>query len=212
MVKHGNALEDVACKPNAKFWLRSNGARGMEHGTWSTPSIHIAWTRTMHVICSNATDRSCMRPALCLGPSLSLALCKFCANWFVVITENGEGEMRERQGEELRQLLYMSRPKLHISNAPALPIGSIFMPLSRQLATGPTVARLPQLARLSFSVSVCVCLPRFRFSYSFNCSKFNCLVQVRLSLLTFLGAKTMENFSCDWLLKSQSTSTALHSV
>lgn len=111
--------------------------------------------------------------------------------------------MRERQGEELRQLLYMSRPKLHISNAPALPIGSIFMPLSRQLATGPTVARLPQLARLSFSVtvcvrvSVCVCLPRFRFSYSFNCSKFNCLVQVRLSLLTFLGAKTMENFSCD---------------
>lgn len=64
--------------------------------------------------------------------------------------------MRERQGEELRQLLYMSRPNLHISNAPALPIGSIFMPLSRQLATGPTVARLPQLARLSFSVSVCV--------------------------------------------------------
>lgn len=88
--------------------------------------------------------------------------------------------MRERQGEELRQLLYMSRPKLHISNAPALPIGSIFMPLSRQLATGATVAWLPQLARLyqCVCVRVCVCLPRFRFSCSFNCSKFNCLVQV----------------------------------
>lgn len=43
---------------------------------------------------------------------------------------------------------------LHISNVPALPIGSIFMPVSRQLlATGPTVA--------CHSVCVSVCWSRF---------------------------------------------------
>lgn len=156
--------------------------------------------------------QQCHRPQLCASFSFSRPVSFTCFVQILckLICCYHRTEKREERKEELRQLLYMSRSKLHISNAPALPIGSIFMPLSRQLATGPTVAWLPQLAGLS--QCVCVCLPRFRFSCSFNCSKFNCIVQVRLSLLTFFGAKTMKNFSCDWLFKSQSTSTALHSV
>lgn len=209
---HANQMQSFDCDRT------KHGACCTEHGVlrlWHT-SIHIAWTRTM--ICSNATDRSCGRPSLSLV-SLSLfftcfvqILCKLICCYHSSQGWGGleTGKQAERRG--LRQMLYMSRPKLHISNAPAFPANwlNFHAPVTTQLATGPTVASLPQLP-LSFCPSVPADFDSLASSIASN-SIASWYKQMRLSLYTFLGAKTMKNFSCDWLLKSQSTSAVLHSV
>lgn len=118
-----------------------HGERSTEHGAWNMEySVYGARVSISHglglcMLYAAMPQTAVVCVLLFLSARLFYLLCANFVQIDLLLSQN-----REERKEELRQLLYMSRSKLHISNAPALPIGSIFMPLSRQLATGPTVA------------------------------------------------------------------------
>jgi len=169
---HGNALQDVACKLNAKLTI-AIGATGIYH-------IHInlhfpqSFVQILRkLICCYHTEAGCF--------------------WWRkrVPGANSSGSQKDSRKDFLG---------MHISNAPAMPspIASIFGAVSGQLTTGPTVK--PPNFPISIRFLALVFPPM--------CSKFNC-VSLGAGLPPHSCAKTIQNLSCEWLLKSQSTSTEL---